>query len=518
MAATQVDPGSVAPVKQSTGRRIVPLPAWALAAAGLFATLPFITRRVGDPDYWWQTLTGRLIFTNHSLVRTDLYTYTVPGAHWTDHEYGMQLIFYGLTRVGGLLLVSVFFAFVVWVGFAFVLARMRERQVSWLVAGATLVLGAGAGFAVWGPRSQMVDFAFLGLELWFVERFLSGKGRAFYFMPLVVLIWANLHGGFVFAFYALGVLLVTLAVRWLWEGRSKEQLALLRRAALVTVGCVVASLVTPWGPSLFIYVFRTQFSSQQSSFIAEWASPDFHMTDVLGFEIMLLLILVGFMWRRPRLYDVLLVVSGIVLALHAVRFIEIFVVVAAPIVAWQWSAAWERLRTWVAVNGRWPAATPTLRDGVVMASALVCVASVGFAAYTLRGQTASTNANYPVAAADWLEAHPNVGTRVFNQYDWGGYLAYRFYPESSRRVFIYGEAELMGDALLAQYVEVNQLHSDWEQVLDSYGVDYVVFAADRPLDTALQASSTWMQVYADGVADIFVRRSAAPAGLTPVSG
>jgi hypothetical protein len=95
---------------------------------------------------------------------------------------------------------------------------------------------------------------------------------------------------------------------------------------------------------------------------------------------------------------------------------------------------------------------------------------------------------------------------MFNQFDWGGYLAYRFYPQTNRRLFIYGEAELMGDQLLAEYVDVNQLHSDWAQVLDENGVDYVVFAPDKPLDAALQASGGWNLVYQDSVADIFVRR------------
>ncbi len=484
----------------------------------MFAALVFITRRVGDPDYWWQTLTGRLIVQGHTLVRSELYTYTVAGARWTDHEYGLQLVFYALTRVGGLLAVALFFAAVVWAGFWLVLARIREQDTSLVVAGAAIVLGAGAGFAVWGPRSQMVDFAFMALELWWLERFLKGSGRAFYFLPLLVLLWANLHGGFVFAFYILGVALVALTIQWLWEGRDAAQRTRLLRVALVTAGCIVASLITPWGPALFVYVWRTQFSSQQSSFIAEWQSPDFHMTNVLGFEVMLLLTIVGFAWRRPRLLDVLLVLSATVLALHAVRFILVFVVVAAPVVAWQWSVAWSRVLQRLGPTLRRPTASATLREAALLGTALIAAGSVGFAGYTLRGQTASTDANYPVAAADWLAAHPTIGTRMFNEYDWGGYLAYRFYPSSTRRVFIYGEAELMGDHLLAEYVEVNQLHSDWEQVLDQYGVDYVVFGVDRPLDTALQESPAWRLVYSDNVAMIFVRRSAATAALAAASG
>ncbi|MBV8301626.1 MAG: hypothetical protein JOY68_06860, partial [Candidatus Dormibacteraeota bacterium] len=309
---------------------------WILPAAGMVGTLPFITRRVGDPDYWWHTLTGQLIVHNRALVRTELYTYTVNGTSWTDHEYGSQILFYALTRAGGLLGVAVFFAGVIWASFAFLLLRMRERVVSPFVAAVALVLGAGAGFAVWNPRVQMFDVLFIAIELWWIERFLKAKGRAFYFLPLLVLLWANMHGGFVFAFLVLGVLCVTLAVHWLLE-RSSSAGRMLRHALLIAAACVVASLITPWGLGLFVYVWKTQFSSQQSSFIAEWQSPDFHMTNVLPFEIMLLLFVVGFIWRRPTLFDVLMTLTGLVLAFSAVRFIVVFVVVAVPVLAWQWT-------------------------------------------------------------------------------------------------------------------------------------------------------------------------------------
>ena len=130
---------------------------------------------------------------------------------------------------------------------------------------------------------------------------------------------------------------------------------------------------------------------------------------------------------------------------------------------------------------------------------------VAISAYTLHGQSRSTRVNYPVAAADWLEAHPEVGTRLFNEYSWGGYVASRFYPQATRRVFIYGESELMGDELLKEYADVNQLKPDWQRVLNSHEVDYILFPTGRALDGALDASNRWRRVYTDSVASIYVR-------------
>ena len=120
-------------------------------------------------------------------------------------------------------------------------------------------------------------------------------------------------------------------------------------------------------------------------------------------------------------------------------------------------------------------------------------------------QGSLTASNYPVAAADWLAAHPEVGTKMYNQYGWGGYLAYRFYPEPNRRVFIFGEAALMGDALLNQYQDVQTLRSDWKQVLDKYGVDYIVYNRGEALANVLATQPGWKLVYEDPEAVIYVR-------------
>src|SRR4029077_8936547 len=115
--------------------------------------------------------------------------------------------------------------------------------------------------------------------------------------------------------------------------------------------------------------------------------------------------------------------------------------------------------------------------------------------------------SYPIAAADWLAAHPEVGTRMYNQYGWGGYLAYRFYPDPNRRVFIFGEAALMGDDLLNQYEDVQTLRADWQQVLDRYNVDYIVYNRGEALANVLATDPQWKLVYEDSVAVIYVKTS-----------
>src|SRR5207245_2550518 len=186
-------------------------------------------------------------------------------------------------------------------------------------------------------------------------------------------------------------------------------------------------------------------SPLQQTLILEWLSPDFHVLAFKPFEGLVLALVAGFWLERPRLYEVLLALATLALALQSVRHVPIFIAACTPTLVRLYGESWRRLareRGW-----RLPSTPASLPLAAITAAALLALALfVGVAADgRLRAQEALTRESYPVAASDWLAAHPEVGTRMFNSYGWGGYLVYRFYPAPRRRVFVFGEATLMGD-------------------------------------------------------------------------
>src|SRR5215472_4144365 len=203
------------------------------------------------------------------------------------------------------------------------------------------------------------------------------------------------------------------------------------------------------------------------------------MTTLRAFEVMLLLVIAGTALSRPSLFDALLVLAAVGLALESARHVALFVAAATPVLVTTWSDIWRRL----AVPRLLPIAPPRRWLSAVTLAALALVAvGVGLRISDGLGrQSAYVSQTFPVGAADWLAAHPAVGTRVFNQYAWGGYLADRFYPNRNRRVFIFSEGVLMGDDLLLEYRQVAAVDPGWQDVLDRSGVDYVVFNAGSPL-------------------------------------
>jgi hypothetical protein len=323
-----------------------------------------------------------------------------------------------------------------------------------------------------------------------------------------VLVWANFHGGFIIAFLFLGIAVLVDGVRWLFDRDNTEARVRALRIALISVASAVAGLVNPHGIALYAYSWRTQTSAVQQAFITEWQSPDFHSLSMRGVEAMMILLFIGLAIRRGRFtaFQVLVAVAGLVLALQSVRHIAVFVAAATPLLAWAWgpvlAGVWHRSRGLVSRLSPRP---QEALAATALFAAVVTVAALVSLRVLLGHQAASTVENFPSGAADYLDSHPMTGTRMFSDYGWGGYMIYRFYPDPNRRVFIFGEADLMGDTIMNEYADVVGLKSDWLDILNRHNVDYVVYDPNTALTSALATQPNWHQVYGDRVAVIFVR-------------
>jgi hypothetical protein len=470
----------------------------------MIVTLSLFIAGEQDPDFWWHVRIGRWMVDNARLPSTDIFTFTVPGHVWTDHEYLTEILMWFVYRAAGLVGLSLAFGLLTWAAF-WILYRQVRRQ-PWVIVALGLAIGAVAGSPIWGPRAQMITFFLTCLELYWLQGYLSGRSRALRYFPLVMVLWANLHGGWVIGFVWLGVALAAELLSWVWNPANPAHRAHVRFLAIITVFSVVAVAATPHGLSLYPYPFQTQGSIAQQKLIVEWFSPDFHQVYLRPFEAMVFLVIIGFALRRPPLHEFLLTLVALGLALQSVRNVVLFVAVATPVMINCYSAYWKELS---AARG-WKLELPPRRIFAVITAIMLAVITLATAFHIYDSinpakQRSMAMGDYPVAAADWLDAHPEVGTRMYNQYGWGGYLAYRFYPQPNRRVFIFGEAALMGDPLLNEYEDVQTLRTTWKQRLDQYQVDYVVYNRGEALANVLATQPEWKLVYEDSVAVIYVR-------------
>jgi hypothetical protein len=455
---------------------------------GLFA---MAARNVTDPDVWWHLKTGQYISETGSVPHTDPFSYTRTGQPWVAHEWLSELLMYKLERTagwGGLILI---FAAVLTGAFSLLYLRCGSATY---VAGVATLAAAWATVPLWGVRPQVLSLLFTSLWLLILDRSERNPKLLWWTLPLTLL-WVNLHAGF-----AVGLTLsaLYLAGEWIERvlGRSPQHPRGLRIAALIFLLDVLIVPLNPNGLRMFSYPFETLRSPAMQKYIAEWASPNFHHPEYWPFLLIVLTAFAALSWSRAELRprDLLLLLVGLYAALVSIRLIPLFVLIAIPLVA-------TRLGDWPRSDGQHlQSAARALLNGLTLLG--MAAFAVVHTAQVIQRQPQVEIEHFPARAVAFLQNHPPSG-RIFNHYDWGGYLIWKLYP--STPVFIDGRADLYGQELFDQFAETYQFKGRWQQTLQQWRIDTVIIPPDSPLATGLRISPDWTVSYEDSQAIVLTK-------------
>lgn len=472
----------------------------------LFAVALFTmaVRETLDPDMWWHLRTGQLIL-QEGIPHNDTFSFTVPDHEWITHEWLSQVFMWGIYRVAGLEGLMVTFALLIALAFWLVYLCSAGRP---FLAAFVVLLAALASAIVWGARPQIFNLLLTAAFVYIIERYRAkqvGK-RAVWLLPLLTILWANLHSGYLLGIVLLATYTTGEALQQ-WLRPSDEQTLSwmdVRQLGLATVASFLAAVVNPNGPELWIYPFFTLGSQAMQTYIQEWHSPDFHLAYFWPFAGMMALGVAGWLFsrERPTFSEILLFLGTAAAGLISARHVPLFAVVSAPIVARHVLGSFTQSRVYPLLSGRAP--EPALNrmlarlNWVILLLAL-CAASV-WTANKMTGNDEAIRKTYPVAAVDFLEQAGLMQARGYNSYNWGGYLIWRGIP-----VFVDGRADVYGDDFLFYYLQTYKVEDKWTQPLDDFDVEYVLVERAGALSTLLTTSGEWGEVYRDDIAQVFVR-------------
>ncbi len=471
-------------------------------AAGMLAARP----QVLDPDFWWHLRNGNTMLSTGHLIHVNPYAFMAAGHHWVLQEWlsetWMAFVAAFSGRPGVVLvywLITLAMLLVIW-------ARARELgPVNGITVGVGLLLAALSAYPILGPRSQMESYLLIGVVLLVVERQLRRGGRIAWALPFMFLLWTNLHAGFIMGLILLLAVLAAEAACVALGRRTREQRERILQLLWATIASFAASLINPNGPVIIFYPFQTQFSSAQQNLIQEWHSPDFHvgvLVPLLIFIASLLFLVVRY--RGLALRELLVLGLSLLVTLQSVRNLVILVVAGIPV----WIFLAERIRRELAarwrlrLRPRQPPLAVLLELGSL--GALIAVLAVQVTVLASPSLDSPTYVGaFPVCAASWLETGPS-GLRVFNQYGDGGFLAYTV-PKD--KVFVFGDAALMGSRVLREYAAIIDLSPSWLKALDTSPSELVLFERGSAFPDALQRQPNWTMVYRDRRVEVFARTS-----------
>jgi hypothetical protein len=489
---------------------------------------------LGDGDTGWHLRTGEWILAHGRVPDRDIFSFTRSGQPWFAWEWLWDVLFGWLHLHGGMAAVVLASSLVLALTFA-LLFRVARRSADALVALALTLVAAAGSAGHWLARPHLVTMLFTVIFYSILDRSGgpavpgSGPRRRLWLLPPLMVLWTNLHGGFfvgILVIVAYGAGEFAVLVRETGADERREALQRGRGYLLTAAGCVVATLINPYGYRLHAHIFAYLADGFYRGNIMEFQSLNFQSGQARYFEILLAAGAAAALvhLRRGRLVWPLLFAVWAHLALYSARNIEIFVLLAAAPAAEMVSeglrkAPAMRLAGWLrrGMHGladftqEWNAFDGGPRWHAVSAAAILALAALVYAPRPPSACRAAYDPKtFPVAAAGQLEKAGLYGG-IFTEDLWGGYLVYREYPRG--RVFIDGRSDFYGAEFAGKYIKAMGAQAGWERYLSRYSVETVLLPPDAPLAGALKQSSAWHLVYDDGVALIF---RSAKAALPPL--
>jgi hypothetical protein len=374
---------------------------------------------IGDWDFWWHIRAGELVLETGSFPTTDTFTHTFAGAPWRYSEFGGQVIFAFVFRVGGAAGVVLFKSLVALAGFILLFRLVtRTRAPSFhrdiTIPVVSVVLAALASVFRLTERPEIFMFVLFPATLLFLERIAERARRVdVAYLAALIALWSNLHRSAL-----VGVALVALYAALSWIPRLNAHLQASRRHLSIALPLAFVALfanpsglaILSTGGGLIAGLFGGELP------YSEWKPPtvDFFLRDSPASALVVVsaLIVAALRVRIVPRHALLLFVATTIAGLASARFVPL----AAMSAAWVVSAGLSSLAL--------PRFVPLLT------LALLLIADVRL----LTSRTPFPGARpvflglkepwFPRGAADFLDATRPPG-KLFHAFHFGGYLAWR---------------------------------------------------------------------------------------------
>jgi len=462
---------------------------------------------LGDGDTGYHIRAGEIILKDLSVPRQDPFSFITPPLPWTAHEWLSEVLMAIVHKALGIPGIVVSFALLLsttyWLLFRWIRSRRRNILMDLLV----MVLVVLSSRIHWLARPHVFSLFLVVLLYQILILHQEDRGNYLYVIPPMMLLWVNLHGGFIVGFLFIGIFLSGHFLGYFASKGEERPVSATKgkQLSLVFAASVLAACVNPFGVHALLFPFRVVSDTYLMNNIQEFQSPDFHGFAPYRYLLLFLIGVIGLSKASLTFTELIPSLLFTSMSLYSSRYIPLAAIVYAPILSKygdilirQSEASWSRLlrersliyeRIEVSAKGF---LIPLLVLGVITALA------AGKIPIRFPEKIA------PTAAVDFLRSNPLRGN-MFNNDGIGDYVIYWLYP--NYKVFLDGRSDMYGESILKEYSKVIAIEAGWKDVLDKYDVNYIFYYTDSVLVRHLLTDEGWRRIYVDNVASIFLRNT-----------
>ena len=479
---------------------------------------PLSIKLLGDAGIGWHIRTGQQILATHTVPRVDSFSSTMDGKPWFAWEWLYDVSVGALDSFCGLNGPVWLTAIVIAIVFGWLFRLLIQRGMNLMFALLIWLLAISASTIHFLARPHVLSWLFALASLWILdsterEDFADENRRKrfrLWLLPLLMLVWVNVHGGFLLEFVLIGTF--WLGALWAWWRTSEASLQTslskmaagkrVRALTLIGAATAVTSLVNPYGWKLHEHIYHYLSDRFLMDHIEEFQSPNFHGLAPRCFLVLLLLSLVVLIARGRKLSasETLIVLFAVYTGLYASRNIPVSSIFLAMVVgplcpnlgSREFLSRMEKIE--FELRGHfWPL--------------LSAVATLALVAHGGRiGSDQLIDAHFdqnrmPVKATSFLRTEKIKGP-ILSPDNWGGYLIYTLYPEN--KVVLDDRHDLYGSEFLKSYLHLIHVDDHWEALLEQTNPACLLLPRSSALSNVLGKTAGWRSIYADKLSIVFV--------------
>jgi hypothetical protein len=459
---------------------------WAMVAV-VVPVIGAFAARIMAIDLAYQIRAGGIMLDTHRLLDVDTFTFTIPGRAWLNQQWGSEVLLAAIYRAGSWGGVGVVRGLLLGVTTFLLYRACRAAGAGPRTAACLTLAGWIVGIEILPAlRPQEFGFVLFAAVQWIVIVRHRSPARL-WLVPILVAVWANLHGSFPLA-------LVLLGFAWLEDRR--EDPAAARRLVAVMAATLAVTFVNPFGVRVWSYVVDLATHPVVSQRISEWGPPSIH-TPTGAFFFASLLAVAAILARRGRAVGLVpLLRLGVfaLLALSAIRGVVWWALVT-PVVMAEILGPDEAPRT----AQRSPL-------NAVMAAAvavsMVVVAPIGRGTDPVSGGPAVLTYAPESLVASVRSAVPPGSHDFVSQL----YASWSEFSNPGMPVAVDPRIEIFPESVWSDYYRVSNGQEGWERILDRWGVTALVLHPTQAegLLEVIGDDPRWRPVTSDAQGSVYV--------------
>lgn len=458
-----------------------------------------------DGDTGYHIRAGDYIIEKLAVPTEDIFSYITPPLEWTAHEWLAEVIMSIIHQQSGMNGIVIFYSTLIAFSFYIFLKLLNLSYSNILLVWIIVFFATACTMFHWLARPHIFSFLFLILYYFILDSLQYRNKNYLLFLPVIMLFWVNLHGGFVLGFVMLAIYFLGNFVKYSMD-RNGEEKKKLKFFLFSTIVCGIVCLINPIGYKIFFFPLKIYSNNFLMTHVREFMPTNFQREVAFRYFLCFSFATLIISRKKVNIIELILIMAFCYIALKSVRQTSLYAIIAAPILIKHLDY------NLIAANDKYTKKILTSMKNINRADRrargfiwiYVTVLSISLLACNGYLNWGFDPKKKPVEAVKFLMKEKIEGN-MFNDDEFGDYLIYAAYPQY--KVLFDGRSDMYGEKHFAKYFKITRAEYGWEKVIEEFNIGWIFYDANSFLSRYLEERKDWHLIYADRVAHIYVKNN-----------